>query len=418
MVSWSGRALAVSCGGAKLCRCGDKVVRDYRLTADLGPCPENGLRLSAKVMFDGAGYAIRGSSTKDTVGLQVPEAAGGSQVQNVTVTGFERGIRLHGVENVQLTNVVAHHNGDTRTRVGYGIDVAGGSSGNRIERAQVHDNADEGIHFGTNARANRLTRSKVYDNSRENVYFLEAVEDVVDDCDLEGGGNASVYVKHSKSITVSNTRIRGRPVVVRGASSGTRLIDDTLSEAGIVVQPYDDKKLGTTRPVQTTVRGGRIAAPQACVRVDGASETTLEDVKTQCPDVLVVDGGSTVTLVGLPTERVRCAGPGVVREGRAVEVEFVDEKSRPVPSVRIAADEDGSSPIGAADAKGRFQGAVPVATFACPGLVRRPAGPLRVSSGDTSRTLTASELSGRVLLKPGDAAARGGDPAEGSGTTP
>jgi hypothetical protein len=396
-------AAAANCGGARPCKCGDRVVEDYRMTTDLGPCAGDGLRIAARVVFDGGGHEIVGTMPRKTVGLHLPQSASGSFVQNVTVRGFERGIRLNGVSGAQVVNVEAHRNGDFEARVGYGIDVAGGASSNRIERARVYENADEGIHFGRHARGNRLVKSRVHDNGRENVYVLDGVENVVEDCDISGAGAAAVYVKHAKATTLVRNRISDRPVVVRGAASGTRIVDATLRDSGIVLQRYVDEKLGTTAPVRTLVRGTAISGTAVCIRVEGAADTVLEDVRFGCARSLEIGDGSAVSLLGRPPEDVRCTGPGELREVRRVEVEFVSSEGTPLPGVQVFV-AGAREPLGEANRDGRFAGDVVVFVRACPGLVARPASPLRVAAGRTERTVPADDLRGRMVIGAPDVA--------------
>lgn len=305
------------CGGSRRCECGDRLVEDYVLPDDLGPCPADGLRLVERVQLDGGGHAIRGSAPRETAGVVVTAGASGSIVRNLEVRGFERGIRLNGAGRVEVIDVHAHHNGDTGARVGYGIDLAGGASSNRLERVRVHDNADEGIHFGSNSRANRLVRSEIRDNSRENVYFLDSVENVVEDCVIAGGGNNSLYVKNSKGTILARNRVSDRPLTVRGSSSGTVIVDNQLSGAAVLLVPYDDAKLGReTRPTRTTIRGGRISGVPACVRAEGATDTSIEGVALDCATGVLLGGGSAVTVLE-PAPVVRCDGPGEIREASA-----------------------------------------------------------------------------------------------------
>lgn len=308
---------AKPCGGSRRCECGDRVVADYVLPEDLGPCPADGLRLVERVRFDGGGHMVHGSSPRETAGIVVTAGASGSIVRSLEVRGFGRGIRLNGAERVEVVDVHAHHNGDTGARVGYGIDVAGGSSSNRFERLRVHDNADEGVHFGSHSRANHLVRSEIRDNSRENVYVLDSVENVVEDCVIEGGGNNSIYVKNSKGTVLARNRVADRPLTVRGSSSGTRIVDNQLSGAAVLLVPYDDAKLRyEARPSRTTIRGGRISGVPACVRAEGASETSIEEVALDCALAVVLGGGSTVTVLG-PSPIVHCDGAGELRESSA-----------------------------------------------------------------------------------------------------
>ena len=117
---------AADCGGSRECRCGDRVVRNYRLPADLGPCAKHGLSLAAGVTLDGGGRTIRGTRQRSSSGVILDEKATGARVTNLVVTGFERGVRLAGVDGARVDRVEAHNNGDPVAHKGYGIDVARG----------------------------------------------------------------------------------------------------------------------------------------------------------------------------------------------------------------------------------------------------------------------------------------------------
>lgn len=300
------------CGGPRPCDCGDRVVESTILAGDLGPCPGDGLRVVAGVSLDGGGHAIRGARRVDTAGVVVTDRAAGAFVQNLEVTGFERGVRLAGARGVQLTGIETHHNGDARTHVGYGIDLAGGASGNRIERCRIHDNADEGVHFGSRSEGNKLVRSEIRDNYRENVYFLETSGNVVEDCQVSGGGNDSFYVKNSRGTVIARNRISDRPVTIRGSSAGTVLADNRIDGTLVLITDYRDKHTGATLvPARTSIRGGRIKNGKACLRVEAGSETTVEGVELDCRDDVSIGGGSTVTGIGRKLS-VRCDGPGEV----------------------------------------------------------------------------------------------------------
>ena len=229
------------CGGGRKCRCGDSVVADYTLTEDLGPCRERGLRVRNAVVLDGGGHLIRGSGLPGSFGVQVDAKGSGARVIDLGVTGFERGFRLVKTERVRLEGIAAHDNGDRRTRVGYGIDLAAGSSRNFLARVQVFRNADEGIHVGHAAHENQIVDSEVYDNSRENVYFLSNHGNVLARSRLSGSGSAAVYIKHAARTVLEGNRIEGAVVHLRGTSHDTSLIDNVLVDGGIVLQRYKDK---------------------------------------------------------------------------------------------------------------------------------------------------------------------------------
>jgi putative cofactor-binding repeat protein len=308
-------ASAGRCGGKKLCVCGDKVFHDYTLPADLGPCAKEGLRIAAPVTLDGGGHVIRGGgpSTKGA-GLRIGEEGSGAQVRNLTVTGFEHGVRLVGARNVHLTDVEAHHNGDPGPREGYGIDVSQAASDNVLERVKVHDNADEGIHFGANAARNRVTGAQVYDNSRENVYFLSCSDNRLENSKLHrsGTGNASIYVKFATGTVIQGNTVDGGSIQIRGGARDTQLIDNTLSGT-VILEEQDDRRFGPGKPSGTVVRGGRITASDACVRVEAATGTRVEGVTMTCPEGIRVGKGSRVAVrapegVAEAKVPVRCAG--------------------------------------------------------------------------------------------------------------
>jgi nitrous oxidase accessory protein NosD len=306
---------AANCGGKRLCACGDKVVKDYVLPADLGPCSGNGLRIGAAVTFDGGGHVIRGRGPgTQGSGLRIPVEASGATIRDVRVTGFANGVRLVGARNVRLEGVEADGNGDPGPREGYGIDVSQAASDNVLERVKVHGNADEGIHVGTDASRNRIVDAQVWDNSRENVYFLACHDNRLERSKVWGSGrsNAAVYVKFATGTVIEGNSISGGPVQIRGGARGTTLADNTLSGAGVVLEAQDDKRFGSGTPSDTTVRGGSISAPDFCVRIAAASGTSVSDVKMSCPDGIKVARGSRVAVreAGGARVAVQCADGG------------------------------------------------------------------------------------------------------------
>ena len=308
-------AAAASCGGKRVCACGDKVVQDYVLPADLGPCSGHGLRLGALVTLDGGGHVVRGVGPRsESTGLRIPAEASGSTVRNLRVTGFANGVRLVGANGVRLVDVEADGNGDPGPREGYGIDVSSAASDNVLERVNVHGNADEGIHVGTDAARNRIVDSRVSDNSRENVYFLACRDNRLERTRISGSGrgNAAVYVKFATGTVLEGNTISDGAVHVRGGARGTSLVDNTISGGGLVLEKQTDKRFGVGAPSDTSVRGGRITAPGFCVRIDAATGTTIEDVALSCPEGIRVASGSRVALRGADAARVavRCADGG------------------------------------------------------------------------------------------------------------
>jgi parallel beta-helix repeat protein len=384
---------AGKCGGTRECLCGDKVVEDYQLPRDLGPCPDGGLRLEARVRLDGGGFVIRGKGGKGSVGVRVGERANGSQVRDLAVTGFARGLRLVDVRDARLLRVEAFENGDVKRHRGYGIDVSGSSADNVIEQVRVHDNADEGIHLGSGVSGNRIVDSDVFSNYRENVYLLENRGSRLERSRIRdaGKGSASIYIKGATDVVLEGNRIEDGNVTIRGASRGVKLIDNSLHDGGVVLQAH-----GNARPADTEIRGGGIESPKACLRVDAADGTRFDDVARECKVDVHVEGSSRISLRGAGSFKVRCAGAGEVVQVRRADARFVDEAGHPVAaSVRDAKGIE----LAEIDREGRFQANVEVLRVQCPGERRVPAASLRVSGGELSRVVAPSELRGDVVLK-------------------
>lgn len=308
--------VAASCGGKKECLCGDKVVRDYTMRADLGPCAKDGLRVVGPVTLDGAGHTIRGAGARsEGAGVRVGEDASGARVSNLTVTGFAHGVRLIGSRNVHVSNVEAHHNGDPGPREGYGVDISKGASDNLLEHLKVHENADEGIHVGAKAAGNRIVDSQVYDNGRENVYFLSCSNDRLEGSRLHGSGtsHASVYVKFATGTVIQGNSIDGGAIQIRGGSRDTQLVDNSLVGGTVILEAQNDRRFGPGAPSGTVLRGGKITTSDACVRISAGTGTRVEGVTLSCPDGIRVAKGSRVAFrpaggdAKLP---VRCATGG------------------------------------------------------------------------------------------------------------
>lgn len=374
------------------------MVQNYRLPADLGPCAKHGLSLAAGVTLDGGGRTIRGTRQRSSSGVILDEKATGARVTNLVVTGFERGIRLAGVDRARVDRVEAHNNGDPVAHKGYGIDVARGAANNVIEDVHVHHNADEGIHIGRAARGNRIVGSRVENNFRENVYFLENSDNRLERSEMRGGGASSVFVKHASGVVLVGNRIDGRGVQVRGSSRDVRLEDNQLTgRLGLTIQPYTDRKTNeTTVPRGITVVGGRIETESTCVRLLEARSVRLEGSRLACRRSLEVGADSDVFALDTPIDGVDCRGTGRVEIATRVSARFLAEGGEPMPGVTV---ENGSGVVAKpSGVDGRWEGDLVTSTLRCPGP--RPAAPveLRVRWKDGSRRISAVDLRGDVEL--------------------
>lgn len=387
---------ARECGGRKLCACGDHVGRDYQLLADLGPCEKHGLTLRAGVTLDGGGHTIRGSRRKGSAGVILDEKSSGAVLRNVVVTGFERGVRLAGVDGGRVERVESHHNGDPVAHKGYGIDVARGASNNVIENVHVHHNADEGIHIGNDARGNRVVGSRFEDNYREQVYFLENDGNSLEGSTLKGGDASAVFIKHARNVRVRGNTIDGRGIQVRGQSSTVEIRDNQLLGQGLTVQPYEKGPRGRTVPRGITLAGGKISSDKPCVRLIEARGVRLEGAGLDCQDSLELSGDSDVTALDTLLRRVRCAGPGVALEQRNATVRFVGPGGAPVVGVDVV---DGAGQaVGRSGEDGTWSGVLSLGSIRCPGPQSTVAGPVVLRWGEWSRSLPAKEMTGDVRV--------------------
>lgn len=287
---YAGASGAGDCGGSVPCQCDDKVVADYHMTGDLGPCAEHGLRLNNGVTLDCRQHAIRGPGGKPRhYGIHLSSGTSGATVKNCDVSGFMHGIRLREAHRNQIINNDAHHNGDSAGHVGYGIDVAGGSTENILQGNQVHHNADEGIHIGAASHRNTLVGNRVYDNFRENIYVLHAERGLFKDNVTRGGKN-SLLLKHAAFHRFENNAFHDRTALIRGDSHDNQLIGNEFVNAGVHFEAFQE---GTTltRPTKNLIVGGKIVGAKQCVRFTGALGNLLKDVRLDhCGDEVMATG--------------------------------------------------------------------------------------------------------------------------------
>lgn len=299
-------ARAADCGGAVVCECGDRVVRDHVLTSDVGPCAGHGLAVASGVTLDGAGHRILGTGAKDTYGIYL-RGVTGSVVSDVEITGFHHGIRLRDAHACEIRSSDVHGNGDFAKKAGYGIDVAVGSSENLFEDNGIRANADEGIHLGSDSRANELRGNRIHDNERENVYLLASDENVIAANDVWGGRN-SLYVKDSSRNRIEANVLSNATLVLRAGSHENELVDNQLVGAGIHFQLYTEEKPYRS-PRDNELRGGSIRGASPCVRFSSAVANRVVGTElTGCATQVRSDsdhGPADNTLAGVTFERSR-----------------------------------------------------------------------------------------------------------------
>ncbi len=393
---WGSRAAAAGCGGKRECRCGDRVERDTRLSASLGPCPRDGLTLAAGVTLDGGGHTLRGANVAGTAGIRLPAGSTGAVVRNLEIMGFARGLRFIGVRGARAENVNVHGNGDRRQRKGYGIDFGDGASGNTVARSRVHDNADEGIHVGAAANDNRLLAVEAWGNGRENLYFLQNTGNRVEGGRVGSAGEAAVYIKHARATVLSGLPIEGGIIHIRGNSVATVLERVRITDGGVVLEPYRKRRSISGTPSDTRIEGGSIDGPGACLRLDGARGTLLRETRLGCDPAVRIGGGATLEARGLSPDAIRCNGTGRAWGMAPSRLRFLDIEGKPAAGVKLF--NRAGRVMAVSDAEGRIRQALPAWTVECPGRSEE-AVELTARHGRWSRKVVVSE-STPVVVEP------------------
>lgn len=331
---------AGECGDAVACQCGDVVKGRYRLSADLGPCPGDGLVLVDGAVLDCAGHTIRGGgevvdgvADAATVGIILKKTVG-ALVRNCTVTTFRTGIEFRDAKNSTVLRSTVRRNGDFRARVGYGVHL-NRSQGNTIMECAIRDNADEGIHVGSGSHDNALMGNEAYDNGRENLYVLSANGTQILHNRAGGKVSANLYMKHATASRVADNRFEDRPVVVRGQSV-RNLFDANVFGGGLSFRAYPDWAEGSHGPSTNVVRGGELAGTPGCLAFMDASDNRIQGATlTRCSRVIARSERLTTNhIVGIQLERIPLdlAGGATLRLLDPLRVEIVDADGRPVPS--------------------------------------------------------------------------------------
>jgi parallel beta-helix repeat protein len=340
LVLFPALASGARCGGAIVCQCGDLVVSDYRMTADLGPCPGHGLSLSSAVALECGGHAITGAkATAEYYGIALGRGTTGATVMACEVSGFFHGIRLRTADRNRLLNNTVHDNGDFTGHRGYGIAVADKSTENLLQGNRIYQSADEGVHLGNGSHRNTLIGNRVHDNFRENIYLLHSDSDTLKE-NTTWGGTTSLYVKHSSSARIEQNTFRDHPVVVRGDSHDNQFLGNEFMNAQVHFQALKDGPTQTS-PARNHLTGGKIAGSKPCIRFSDASGNIIESVLfSPCP--VWVSASSTASrvenlLIGAKPDpkAVSLDDRSLLHVGWPVKVSVQDASGKPIGGATV-----------------------------------------------------------------------------------
>ncbi len=384
---------AADCGGAVPCACGDRVVADTVLTADIGPCawPVGGgdelvgLRLDSDVVLDCAGHAILGpaDATKQEFGIKTgssTRAVTGSTLRACVVSGFWWGIHVNNSSGVTVEDNLVRDNGWFDPEVngtGYGIDIAD-SQDVIVRRNQVLANGNEGIHL-TSSEGVEVRDNLVADNGFEQLYVIHADRnDIIDN--TTRGGHQGLEMRDSDENRFSGNQFLEAPL--------HWLEDDDLDNSFSYDQFEGTLRIGA-RSTGTQLSMVRIDAPgERCLDVRaggmladrlffGDCGTTLETtapVHLDRPVRLPLEAPPTGVSVVHPGCNADIAGDGFVDGADIAAVALAQGTSPGDVAWNPAADLDHDRTVGPGDAD------IAALQFgACPSRLRRPVAALRQS---------------------------------------
>lgn len=272
------------CGGAVTCECGDIVIQDYKLPADLGPCSGNGLDIGDNVKVNGQGHHLVGPQLRDTFGVIF--RGQGSSVKNVKVTKFARCVRFRGndalarpasdnvMKDSELSDCGFFTGTPPRPATGssYGVDFAEGAIGNTVKDNWIHDAFDEGVHFGSGSANNTLVNNLIENNVNEQVYILNTSGNVVKE-NVITGGRVAVFVDGEAQPTTGNDvkeNLADRLLQVRGGGAA----DNEFKENTFRSIRFE------RNATNNLVKEGRIVDGAPCLQFrTGATGNVLQEVE-------------------------------------------------------------------------------------------------------------------------------------------
>ena len=159
-------------------QCGQRITKPAKLTADIGPCPGDGLIIAAdNVMLNLNGHTVTGLVGGVEKSGILFDGVTGSTVRNGTVRNFDAGVTIQGGRRNTVDKLLVrdniHHDlitgAEDECNLGDGITVVD-SSENRIWDNEVTNNGPySGISLVGNSDNNKVNRNNVHDNDVTNI---------------------------------------------------------------------------------------------------------------------------------------------------------------------------------------------------------------------------------------------------------
>ena len=266
-------SLAPASAAPAAIKCGATITGAAVLTADL-VCPTgHGLVVRSGAVLDCAGHRITGGDRTGQYGIYVRDGAG-AVVRNCVAERFEVGIRVRGMQGGVLKKNVSQDN------LRYGIEVTQGSTAMRIEKNQVLDNGDEGIHLSGPDdvdAAHEILGNTIGGNALEGIYVFHSNGNLIAGNTIRDHGAAGIYVKGSNGNTLDTNTLINDPIHVVYGSTQNVLTDNT-----IVGQQIRFKEASDNHVYGMTVRteGGR---PSVAYELMSSARNVITDSQVTAP---------------------------------------------------------------------------------------------------------------------------------------
>ncbi|HWB71704.1 MAG TPA: right-handed parallel beta-helix repeat-containing protein [Egibacteraceae bacterium] len=251
--------------------CGQEITSSITLTNDIGPCPEDGLVITADdITVDLDGHTISGDPTardgRCRAGILLREVRGVT-VRNGTVTGFDAGVAIMGGGGNTVQEITAEDNVNYRVVTGRNADPEDVDVDNGIlcifgEGISVSDSSDNVIEHNRIYRNGPLAGIALVGDSNDN---LVARNDLGDHDVLNRTpagrpttcGTGPGQGPMGRGRTVQNIGIR-----VEGPGADRNVIEDNRitrsAIAGIAVHSYN-AQAGTPPNDATVIRNNRVS---------------------------------------------------------------------------------------------------------------------------------------------------------------
>jgi parallel beta-helix repeat protein len=253
--------------------CGNTVTGTVILTTPL-VCPTgHGLAVGNGATLDCNGQTITGGNQSGQYGIYV-RSVSNAVVRNCTVAHFEVGIRLRGAIDALVEDNVSRDN----TR--YGLEITLNSTGAVIQRNDIIQNGDEGIHVSgppDRDALHEIIGNIIDGNGLEGIYLLDSDANTVADNAIQNQGTAGIYIKGSHRNTIEGNILTNDPLQLVNGSQLNVLSANTLYGQRI---KFDGAPNNTVYTMSIQGQGG---TPSIAYDFTNAPNNTLVDSAASNP---------------------------------------------------------------------------------------------------------------------------------------